>query len=86
MSTLLTLRLDKKRRQRITQIARRRRVSTSQMIRTAIDALIEREEAAATPYEKMADLIGVVRSADPTLSTNTGRKFAELLKKRRGQS
>jgi predicted transcriptional regulator len=54
----LTLRLEKKTRQPITRIANRRRISTSQVIREAVEAWLERQEPIASPYEAMADLIG----------------------------
>jgi predicted DNA-binding protein len=86
MASPVTLRLDKITRQRLARIARRRRVSTSQVIREAIDALVTREEATGSPYEAVADLIGVVHGGNPELSTDMGRQFARLLKRRRTRS
>jgi Arc/MetJ-type ribon-helix-helix transcriptional regulator len=55
------LRLERKKsRQRIASIASRRGISTSEVIRRAIEAWMERQEPIAAPYEAMADLIGVV--------------------------
>jgi Arc/MetJ-type ribon-helix-helix transcriptional regulator len=84
MPSPVTLRLDKETRMRIARIARRRRVSASQVIREAIETLVEREEA--RPHEAIADLIGVVHGGNPGLSTNMGQRLTDLLKRRRGRS
>ena len=80
MPSPLTLRLEKKTRQRIARIASRRQISTSEVIRQAIEAWVERQEPIAAPYEAMADLIGVVNGGNPRRSTATGRRFREILK------
>jgi hypothetical protein len=80
----VTLRLKRETRLKVARIARRRRVSSSQVLREAIEALVERTEATVSPYESMMDLIGVVDGGDPTRSTDMGRKFGKLLKARRG--
>lgn len=86
MSSPLTLRLERKIRQRIARIASRRRISTSEVIRQAIEAWVERQEPIAAPYEAMADLIGVVNGGEPGRSAETGRRFRELLNSRRKRS
>ncbi len=86
MASPLTLRLDEKTRQRIARIARRKGLSTSQVIRQAIDAWTERQEPTASPYELVSDLVGVVHGANPRRSERTGRHFTKLLKKRRSSS
>src|SRR5712664_3168515 len=83
MASPLTLRLDEETRQRIARIARRKRLSTSEVIRQAIEAWAERQEPAGSPYEAVADLIGVVRGANPKRSEQAGRSLAKLLKSRR---
>jgi Arc/MetJ-type ribon-helix-helix transcriptional regulator len=83
MISPLTLRLEKKTRERIARIASRRRISTSEVIREAIEAWVERQEPIAAPYEAMADLIGVVNGGKPRRSVETGRGFKEVLKSRR---
>jgi Arc/MetJ-type ribon-helix-helix transcriptional regulator len=82
MPSPLTLRLEKKTRLRIARIASRRQISTSEVIRQAIEAWVERQEPIAAPYEAMADLIGVVNGGNPKRSTETGRRFREILKAR----
>jgi predicted DNA-binding protein len=83
MSSPLTLRLERKTRQRIARIASRRGISTSEVIRRAIEAWVERQEPIAAPYEAMADLIGVVTGGKPGRSAEIGRRFRALLKNRR---
>jgi Arc/MetJ-type ribon-helix-helix transcriptional regulator len=83
MTSPLTLRLDAKTRKRIERIARRRQVSVSEVIRLAIAAWAEQQEPIAAPYEAIADLIGVVHGGMPGRSTRMGRRFSEILKKRR---
>ena len=83
MSSPLTLRLEKKTRQRIARIASRKQMFTSEVIRQAIEAWVERQEAITAPYEAMADLIGVVNGGKAVRSAETGRHFRELLKSRR---
>ena len=83
MASPLTLRLDPKTRQRIARLARRQRLSTSEVIRQAIAAWADRQEPVTSPYDAMRDLIGVVRGGDPKRSEQTGSRFTALLKKRR---
>jgi Arc/MetJ-type ribon-helix-helix transcriptional regulator len=83
MASPVTLRLDEKTRQRIARLARRKRLSTSEVIRQAIAAWADRQEPVSSPYEAMKDLIGVVRGGNPKRSEQTGRRFAALLTRRR---
>jgi predicted DNA-binding protein len=83
MASPLTLRLDPKTRQRLVRIARRKGLTTSEVIRHAIAAWTDQEEPVSSPYEAMADLIGVVHGGNRKRSTQTGRAFTKLLKSRR---
>jgi antitoxin component of RelBE/YafQ-DinJ toxin-antitoxin module len=83
MASPLTLRLDEKTRQRIARLARRKGLSTSEVIRQAIAAWADRQEPVTSPYQSMKDLIGVVRGGNPKRSEQTGRRFAALLMRRR---
>jgi len=82
MPSPVTLRLEKRTRQRIARIASRRHISVSEVIRQAIEAWVERQEPIAAPYEAIADLIGVVNGGNPRRSAETGRRFREILKSR----
>ncbi len=84
MASPLTLRLDEKTRKRIFRIAQRKQLSTSEVVRQAIEEWADRHEPVASPYEAVKDLIGVVHGGNPKRSSQTGRGFAKLLKKRRG--
>lgn len=86
MASPLTLRLDPKTRKRIERIARRKQLSKSEVVRQAIEAWADRQEPATSPYEMLADLIGVVRGGKPDRSSQTGRRFGLLLKSRRNRS
>lgn len=83
MTSLLTLRLEQKTRQRIARIANRRQISTSEAVREAIEAWVERQQPVAAPYNEVSDLIGVVNGGKPRRSAETGRRFREVLKSRR---
>jgi len=85
MASPLTLRLDEKTRKRIARIARRKRLSTSEVIRQAIEAWAERHEPVTSPYEVVKDLLGVVHGGNPKGSVQTGRRFTKLLKQRRSR-
>ncbi len=85
MASPLTLRLDEKTRKRIARIARRKRLSTSEVVRQAIEAWAERHEPIASPYEAMTDLIGVAHGGNPKRSVKTGRSFVKFLKRRRSR-
>lgn len=86
MASPLTLRLDEKTRRQIARIARRKRLSTSEVVRQAIEAWAERQEPLAAPFELASDLLGVVRGGKATRSAQTGRRFAKLLKERGNRS
>jgi hypothetical protein len=83
MASPLTLRLDEKTRKRIARIASRKQVSTSEVVRRAIEAWTELQEPVTSPYEAIKDLIGVVHGGNPRGSVRTGRRFTKLLKRRR---
>jgi predicted DNA-binding protein len=85
MASPLTLRLDEKTRQRLARIARRKGLSTSEIIRHALAAWTDLQEPVNSPYEAMADLIGIVHGDNPKRSTQTGRAFTKFLKSRRAR-
>jgi Arc/MetJ-type ribon-helix-helix transcriptional regulator len=85
MASPLTLRLDEKTRKRIVRIARRKQLSTSEVVRQAIEAWAERHDPITSPYDSVRDLLGVVHGGNPKGSVQTGRRFAKLLKRRRSR-
>jgi hypothetical protein len=86
MASPLTLRLDEKTRRRIARIASRKQLSTSEVVRQAIAAWADRHEPVTSPYQVVADLLGVVHGGNPRRSEQTGRRFTKLLKSRRSLS
>jgi Arc/MetJ-type ribon-helix-helix transcriptional regulator len=82
MASPITVRLDPEMRRRVTRIARRKKLSTSEVVRQALEAWAEREEPVTRPFELMKDLIGVVHGGDPHRSEDAGRKFTKALKER----
>lgn len=67
-------------RRRVARIARRRKTTTSTVLREAITSWVVREESAGSVYEQIKDLIGSVHGGDPKRST---RKLSEVLRARR---
>ncbi len=77
----MTVRLDDRTRRRVSRVARRRRQATSEAVREAIDAWLERHEGQTTAFELIADLAGCVEGPRD-LSSGGGRKVGALLRKR----
>lgn len=75
-----SIRLDHDTERALEEIAARHCETKSQVVRRAVAELIARE--GASPYERVADLIGSVRGGPDDLSEQTGRRFRELLKAR----
>ena len=82
MASPLTLRLDPELRRGLDQIAKRRKCTTSEVLRGAVARLVQEEKLRLTPYELMKDLIGTVEGGDPKLSEQTGRRFRASLSAR----
>ena len=80
MASPITLRLDPKLRGRVTRIARRKRCSTSAVLREAIEEWVKKEENFVSPNELVKDLIGSVHGGDPKRWT---RKLSDVQKARR---
>jgi predicted transcriptional regulator len=83
MASPFSLRLDEATRRQIERMARRRRASASDIVRSAIESLAHSEESRVEPYKLVADLIGAVRGRNPRRSEGTGRRFTKLLKRAR---
>jgi len=82
MASPITLRLDPVIRRRVALTARRRRTTTSVVLREAITKWVEKEDSGETLYDRVADLIGSVHGGDPGRST---RKLSAVLKARRAK-
>jgi hypothetical protein len=79
----MSLRLDPRQRRAIARAARARHVTPSEIVRTAVDELLEKTEGAVRPYEGWSRVIGIVSDAPPDLSEKTGARLAALLRRRR---
>src|SRR5258708_1933005 len=63
MTSPITVRLDKTTRQQLAVLARRRKVSASAVIRSAIKKDVLLMDCEASLYDRISDLIGVVDAA-----------------------
>lgn len=83
---LLTVRVDVKTERLLQRLARKRGRTKSEVIRDAIGVLakvLEAQEEAEHPFDKVRDLIGSIRGGPPHLSTRTGEAFRRMLVGRR---
>ena len=85
MSSPVSIRLDTQIRRRVGQIAKRKHVSASEVIREAIEAWVEGQEN-LSPFDAMKDLIGSVRGGNPKRSVGGAREISKLLNDRRRHS
>ena len=69
----------------IERLARTRGTSRSSVVREAVARYAAEEDAQTTAYERLKPIIGIVRGGPSDLSQHTGRKVAELLKKRQAE-
>lgn len=77
-----SVRFDAKTEALIERLARTRGKSRSSVVREAVARYAAEEDTQTTAYERLAPYIGTWRSGRKDLSQHTGRKVAELLKKR----
>lgn len=83
-----SVRLDPETERTLERLARQRSQTKSDVLREAIRGLARcapKRSKAATPFERVADLIGCVSGGPPDLSVDTGRKVGELLARRRAE-
>ena len=76
-----SIRLDPDTDQALEELARRRSLTKSEVVRRAIRDLLDRERL--SPYERATDLIGSVTGGPPDLSESTGTRFRRLLEERK---
>jgi len=81
---MATVRLDIKTETALKRLVVRRGQTRSEVIREAITRLAEEEEAPRSAFERLQAFVGVVDSGGKQLSTETGKRFRELLKERSG--
>ena len=81
-----SIRLDQTMVNELTRVAVRSNRPVSDVVREAIELYVvsQKPEAhGATPYDRIAHLIGRVDSGGTTRSVDTGRAFTALLQERR---
>ena len=86
MEAPVTLRLDPKTRRQIARVARRKGISKSEVIRRALNSWPEFADSSVSPYEQLADLIGVVQGGNPRRSAKSGVQFRKILSAKRKRS
>jgi predicted DNA-binding protein len=79
---MATVRLDIKTEVALKRLAARRGQTKSEVIRDAIDHLLEEKEKQTSAYERLQPFIGITEGDEPRLSENTGKRFRELLENR----
>ncbi len=70
----------------VSRLARKRKQTKSEVIRSALAGLAQEEERAslaATPYAAMKHLIGCASGGPADLSQRTGEKFRAVLRRKR---
>ena len=80
----VSVRLDPKTEEFVTRLARKKGRTKSEVIRQAIQALVEGQDAGKKPlrpYDAISHLIGCARGGPRDLSEQTGIKFRQLLLK-----
>ena len=85
---VISVRLKPETRKLLDRVARSQRLSRSEVVRRAIEALAQEQgtSEASEPYQALKDLIGRVRGGPPDLSERTGARFAEILRKKSGRT
>jgi hypothetical protein len=80
---VMSLRLDRKRRQGIARVARQRNTTPSEVVRSALDALLEGVQGDTSPYGGWLRVIGKAEDLPLDLSARTGAAFTDALRRRR---
>jgi hypothetical protein len=86
MEAPVTLRPDPKTRRKIAQIARRIGISKSEVIRRAMHSWAKFIDSSDSPYEILADLIGIVKGRNPRRSIKSGQQVRKILATKRKRS
>lgn len=82
----ISVRLPARLERMVARVAKERGATKSEVICSALTALEDESRAAharPTPYAAMKHLIGCASGGPPDLSVETGKKFRDLLRRRR---
>lgn len=80
---MATVRLDVTTEAALNQLSTRRGQTRSEVIRDAITRLADEGSETRSAYEKLQAFAGIVDSGGLQLSTQTGKRFREILEKKR---
>jgi len=80
---MATVRLDVPTEAALKRLAAQRGQTKSEVIRDAIARLAGEDRAQPSAHDKLRPFVGIVDSGGRQLSTETGRRFRELLEERR---
>ncbi len=80
---MATVRLDVPTEATLKRLAAQRGQTKSEVIRDAISRLADEEPRRPSAYQRLRPFVGIVDSGGSQLSTETGRRFRELLEERR---
>src|SRR5258708_33273369 len=81
-----TVRRDPNPGHQLAHVARRKGISNSEVIRRALNSWPEFADSAVSPYEQLADLIGVVQGGNPRRSEKSGMQLRKILAAKRNRS
>jgi predicted DNA-binding protein len=79
-----SVRLEPETERLLERLAKKKSQTKSEVIREAIETLAERESESGqneSCYEQIQDLVGCVSGGPKDLSTKTGRRFKDAVKK-----
>ena len=83
---MVSVRLSREEERVVRQLARQRRSTVSNVIRSAVNHLVLSEEGKPLgPYDEVVDLIGSVTDLPPDLSTTSGERIAEIVREKAGK-
>jgi Arc/MetJ-type ribon-helix-helix transcriptional regulator len=82
---MLSVRLDPETRKLLVQLARKHKVSRSELVRRGLHLLAEQDRTSreTEPFNAIRHLIGRVDGGAKNLSERTGARFRELLSRKR---
>ncbi len=72
--------LDIKTEAALKRLSAKRGQAKSEVIRDAVDRLVDEEDEQISAYDRLQTFIGIVDSGDPKISEGTGKRLRELLR------
>ena len=75
---MAAVRLDNRTELALKRLTARRGQTRSEVIRDAIEHLVEEEEKQTSAFERLQPFIGIIEGADPKLSENAGNVSASF--------